>query len=173
MTVDVSLGLGSNVEREVNLTRGLEALSALLGDLQLSPVFESDAVGITSGPFYNLVVGAQTSLGLAELDAALKTIESASGRYAADRQGLTLDIDILLYGELHGSHAGLTLPRPELRKNAFVLWPLAELAPTLCLPDSGESVAALWQAYPHSQRLQPVAFSWREQALTPQHLLAD
>lgn len=170
--MQVYLGLGSNIERESNITRGLDALQALLGPLDVSPVFESEAVGIVSAPFLNLVVGARTELSLQALDAALKTIESASGRYAPDRQGLTLDIDILLYGDWHGCHAGLTLPRPELRKNAFVLWPLAELAPQLCLPDSGDTAHSAWQAYASTQTLAPVPFAWHGQALTPPALLS-
>lgn len=98
----VFLGLGSNVDRHRHLCAGLDALAAFLVDLRCSPVFESEPVGIRSGPFYNLAVLAQTDLPLAELDRRLKAIEADNGRYAPDRKGLPLDIDVLLYDDLIG-----------------------------------------------------------------------
>ncbi len=64
-----------------------------------------------------------------ELDRRLKFIEADNGRYAPERKGLPLDIDVLLYDGLVGSFDGLQLPRAEILRNAFVLWPLALLAP--------------------------------------------
>src|SRR5690554_7490526 len=71
----IYLGVGTNTRREHHLHRGLDALEQLLGPLQLSPVFESDAVGILGARFYNLVVAADTPLPLADLNAALKRSE--------------------------------------------------------------------------------------------------
>ncbi|HIZ52215.1 MAG TPA: 2-amino-4-hydroxy-6-hydroxymethyldihydropteridine diphosphokinase [Candidatus Pseudomonas excrementavium] len=171
MTV-IYLGLGSNTDREHHLRRGLDALEQLLGPLELSPVFESDAVGILGTRFYNLVVGAQCQLELADLNAALKAIEAACGRREQTSPGrITLDIDILLYGELAGRHDGVLLPRPEIRRNAFVLWPLALLAPTVVLPGGDTAIAGLWREWRGGQKVWPVAFEWRGQALTPAWLL--
>ena len=168
----IYLGIGSNTQREHHLQRGLDALEQLLGPLQLSPVFESDAVGILATRFYNLVVAADCTLELADLNAALKAIEAACGRREQKVAGrITLDIDILLYGELAGCHEGVQLPRPEVTRNAFVLWPLALLAPQLVLPGIGQSSAALWQGWRGQQKVWPVAFDWRGQALTPELLL--
>ncbi|MBP5149037.1 2-amino-4-hydroxy-6-hydroxymethyldihydropteridine diphosphokinase, partial [Pseudomonas protegens] len=72
----VYLGLGSNIEREVHLRAGLDALAGFLVDMRCSPVFESQPVGIKSGPFFNLVVTAFTDLPLIELDRRLKFIEA-------------------------------------------------------------------------------------------------
>lgn len=166
----VFLGLGSNVRRHEHLTAGLEALAAFLVDLRCSPVFESEAVGIRSGPFYNFTVMAQTDLPLAELDRRLKAIEADNGRYAPERKGLPLDIDVLLYDDLIGEFDGLQLPRAEILRNAFVLWPLALLAPDLRHPAEGRSFAALWQAARIEQRLWPVSFVWRGEELTPPEL---
>lgn len=130
----VYLGLGSNIEREKHLCAGLDALAGFLRDMRCSPVFESQAVGIKSGPFFNLVVTGQTDLPLLELDRRLKFIEAENGRYAPDRKGLPLDIDVLMYDDLHGTFDGLVLPRAEILKNAFVLWPLSLIAPTLLHP---------------------------------------
>lgn len=76
----VYLGLGSNVQREAHLCAGLDALAGLLSDMRCSPVFESHAVGIKSGNFFNLVVVGETELPLLELDRRLKFIEADNGR---------------------------------------------------------------------------------------------
>ncbi|MFO7705452.1 MAG: 2-amino-4-hydroxy-6-hydroxymethyldihydropteridine diphosphokinase [Halopseudomonas sp.] len=168
----VFLGVGSNTDREQHLGRGLGALEQLLGPLDVSPVFESDAVGVLGRRFLNLVVGAETHLSLIDLTSGLKAIEAACGRRDSPSPGrITLDIDILCYGDLAGEHQGLTLPRPEVLRNAFVLWPLALLAPHALLPGSGRSHAELWAGWQGDQALWPVAFAWRGRALTPPELL--
>lgn len=161
----VYLGLGSNIERERHLGAGLDALAAMLRDMRCSTVFESQAVGIKSGPFFNLVVTGLTDLSLLELDRRLKFIEADNGRYAPDRKGLPLDIDVLMYGDLHGSFDGLVLPRAEILKNAFVLWPLSLIAPELVHPGAGKSMAQLWQQAQIDQVLEPVPFTWNGKAL--------
>jgi 2-amino-4-hydroxy-6-hydroxymethyldihydropteridine diphosphokinase len=128
-------------------------------------------VGIKSGPFFNFVVSAFTDLPLMELDRRLKFIEADNGRYAPDRKGLPLDIDVLLYGEQVGNFDGLILPRAEILKNAFVLWPLSLMAPDRIHPGVGKSFATLWEEAQIDQVLAPVAFEWRGQQLTPSNLL--
>ncbi|MGP3789985.1 2-amino-4-hydroxy-6-hydroxymethyldihydropteridine diphosphokinase [Pseudomonas sp. B392_1p] len=167
----VVLGLGSNIQRTEHLHAGLEALSELLGELHCSPVFESLPVGIKSGPFYNLAVSGTTRLPLGELDRKLKFVEADNGRYAPDRKGLPLDIDVLLYDELVGNFHGLILPRAEILKNAFVLWPLALLEPQTRHPSLGKTFAELWSEARIDQQLWPVPFQWRGSELTPVDLL--
>lgn len=166
----VFLGLGSNIEREVHLRAGLDALASFLVDMRCSPVFESQPVGIKSGPFFNLVVSAFTDLPLTELDRRLKFIEADNGRYAPERKGLPLDIDVLLYGDLTGNFDGLILPRAEILKNAFVLWPLSLMAPERVHPLAGKSLGVLWDEAQIDQVLAPVAFEWQGQQLTPSGL---
>lgn len=168
----VVLGLGSNIEREAHLQAGLDALAAMLSDMRCSPVFESQAVGIKSGPFFNLVVAGYSELPLGELDRRLKFIEADNGRYVPERRGLPLDIDVLLYGDLLGNFDGLILPRAEILKNAFVLWPLSLLLPERLHPGEQRSFAELWQGAQIEQQLWPVAFQWRGSELTPAELLA-
>ncbi|BAQ83472.1 2-amino-4-hydroxy-6-hydroxymethyldihydropteridine diphosphokinase [Pseudomonas sp. St29] len=163
----VFLGLGSNIEREVHLCAGLDALAGFLVDMRCSAVFESQPVGIKSGPFFNLVVSGYTDLPLIELDRRLKFIEADNGRYAPDRKGLPLDIDVLLYGDLTGNFDGLILPRAEILKNAFVLWPLSLMAPERVHPLAGKSLAVLWHEAQIDQVLAPVPFEWRGRQLTP------
>ncbi|AZF07684.1 2-amino-4-hydroxy-6-hydroxymethyldihydropteridine diphosphokinase [Pseudomonas sp. R5-89-07] len=167
----VYLGLGSNIERELNLRAGLDALASFLTDMRCSAVFESQPVGIKSGPFFNLVVSAFTDLPLKELDRRLKFIEADNGRYAPDRKGLPLDIDVLLYGDLVGNFDGLILPRAEILKNAFVLWPLSMMAPDRVHPETGKTMAALWRDAQIDQVLAPVAFEWQGRQLTADVLL--
>jgi 2-amino-4-hydroxy-6-hydroxymethyldihydropteridine diphosphokinase len=167
----IFLGLGSNTERDRLLCAGLDALAEFVHDLRCSPVFESRPVGIKSGNFYNLVVSGRTELSLQELDRRLKFIEADNGRYAPERKGLPLDIDVLLYGDLVGNFDGLVLPRAEILKNAFVLWPLALLAPQVVHPQAGKPLAELWGAAQIDQQLWPVSFQWRGAELTPVELI--
>ncbi|WP_397455588.1 2-amino-4-hydroxy-6-hydroxymethyldihydropteridine diphosphokinase [Pseudomonas versuta] len=167
----VFLGLGSNVEREKHLCAGLDALAGFLQDMNCSAVFESQPVGIKSGPFFNLVVSAKTDLPLAELSRRLKLIEADNGRYALDRKGLPLDIDVLFYGDLEGNFDGLILPRAEILKNAFVLWPLSLIAPDKVHPGVGKTLAQMWAGAQIDQVLAPAAFEWRGEQLTPAGML--
>lgn len=169
----VLLGLGSNIDRERHLQAGLDALDELLQAMRCSPVFESEAVGIRSGNFFNLVVAGLTTLPLGELDRRLKMIEADNGRYAPQRKGLPLDVDVLVYGDQVGNFDGLVLPRPEILTNAFVLWPLSLLAPAHRHPGTRQTFAELWQTAHIDQRLWPVPFDWRGQALTPAALLVE
>lgn len=169
----VFLGLGSNIERKRHLHAGLDALDSFLSDMTCSPVFESQPVGIKSGPFFNLVVSALTDLPLMELDRRLKMIEADSGRYAPDRKGLPLDIDVLLYGDQVGNFDGLILPRAEILKNAFVLWPLSLIAGDRLHPGVGVPFATLWAEAQIDQQLWPVAFEWRGEQLTPEDVSAN
>ena len=167
----VFLGLGSNVEREKHLCAGLDALAGFLQDMNCSAVFESQPVGIKSGPFFNLVVSAKTDLPLAELSRRLKLIEADNGRYALDRKGLPLDIDVLFYGDMEGNFDGLILPRAEILKNAFVLWPLSLIAPDKVHPGVGKTLAQMWAGAQIDQVLAPAAFEWRGEQLTPAGML--
>ena len=167
----VFLGLGSNVEREKHLCAGLDALAGFLQGMNCSAVFESQPVGIKSGPFFNLVVSAKTDLPLAELSRRLKLIEADNGRYALDRKGLPLDIDVLFYGDLEGNFDGLILPRAEILKNAFVLWPLSLIAPDKVHPGVGKTLAQMWEEAQIDQVLAPAAFEWRGEQLTPAGIL--
>lgn len=159
--VIVYLSLGSNVEREKHIRSCLAALRTQFGDVQCSPVYESESVGFAGSHFYNLVARIETDLPLGELNNHLKKIEDAHGR---NRSGpkfspRTLDIDILTYGDLTGCVEGIDLPREEICKNAFVLLPLADIAPDVMHPVQHQTYAALWAAYDKSkQKLWRVEF---------------
>ena len=164
----VYVSIGSNIDRERHITQALDALAEQFGELGLSSIYESEAVGFDGDAFYNLVARFDTALSVGELSQALRTIEAANGRSRAGAKfsSRTLDIDILTCGEQTGEIDGIKLPRAEILQNAFVLLPLAELAPDLSHPVNGQTYGALWAAYDRDQKLWPVDFSWREQRIS-------
>jgi 2-amino-4-hydroxy-6-hydroxymethyldihydropteridine diphosphokinase len=160
----VYLGVGSNIERERYITAGLDALQDLFGELTLSPVYDSAAIGFDGQPFLNLVAGVDTDLGVGDMARRLRHIEFEHGRLpdASRFSARQLDIDILTYGDATGVVEGVELPRGEILENAFVLRPLADLAPDDCHPVEGRTYRELWRDYDQaSQALARVEFSWR------------
>ena len=146
----VYLGLGGNLGDRLHYLR--QGLFALLAHPEIhvdaiSRVWESAYVGpgAPQAPYLNLVCAVRTELAPAALLAVGKGIEQRLGRAPGGHLlPRTLDLDILLHGDRRGSDALLTLPHPRLETRGFVLGPLAELAPALILPDSGETAAAAW-----------------------------
>lgn len=159
----VYLSIGSNIQREQHIRAGVQALLRHYGELQLSSVYESAAVGFEGENFYNLVAAIDTDETVQQVAQVLRQIEDAQGR---TREGprfssRTLDIDILLYDDLVLNEGKLVLPRDEINKNAFVLWPLAEIAANLRHPILHKSYAELWAAFDKdSQPLWPVPFEF-------------
>ncbi len=154
------VSIGSNIDRERHIRGALADLRAAFGDLVVSPVYESAAVGFAGEPFYNLVAGFASELPVGMLAGRLRTIEEAHGRVRSDAKfsSRTLDIDLLTYGSEPVSDGKLVLPRDEILKYAFVLRPLAEVAPTERHPIEKLSYAELWQAFDQaSQPLWPAS----------------
>lgn len=164
----VYLSLGSNTSPTQYICAGLDALADQFGELTISPVYESVAVGFEGDNFINLVVGIDTSLSVGELSARLKAIEDANGRVRSGPKysGRTLDIDILTYDDLCGVVDGVTLPRGEVLRNAFVLLPLSEVAPDDKHAKTGDTFASLWRDYQRDQKLWRVDFCWRGQQIS-------
>ncbi len=159
----IYLSLGSNIDREQHICAALDALSDSFGELEISTVFESIAVGFEGDSFYNLVVGIQADQSVGEITKILKHIEDCNGRdRSAPKFGpRSLDIDILTVDDLVGEIDGIRLPRNEVLKNAFVLQPLAELAPQMLHPKTHQTMTEHWQAFDkQSQKLWPVDFNW-------------
>jgi 2-amino-4-hydroxy-6-hydroxymethyldihydropteridine diphosphokinase len=125
------LGMGSNVgDRQRHLVDAIESLS---GVVAVSPVYETDPVGGPSqDPFLNLVVELTTSLSPRQLLGVAHRLESAAGRVRTEHWGpRTLDVDVLLVGDLTVDEADLVVPHPRMWQRRFVLAPLADLAPEL------------------------------------------
>ena len=157
----IYISLGSNIERERNTRAGIKALRERFGQLELSSVYESEAVGFEGDAFYNMVIACEVSEDVHAANRVLAEIEDAHGR---DRSGprfssRTLDLDLLLYDDLVMDENGLKLPRDEILKNAFVLWPLAEIAPGLVHPVAGKTYAELWAGFDKSKEtLSPIEY---------------
>ncbi|MCW6028002.1 2-amino-4-hydroxy-6-hydroxymethyldihydropteridine diphosphokinase [Stenotrophomonas rhizophila] len=143
------LSLGSNLQPQQHLHAAVEALRARFGTIAVSPAYRTAAVGFDGPDFLNNAVAIETDLPLQTLDDWLHALEDAHGR---DRSGprfsdRTLDIDVVFYGDLIVEGPGhLRIPRPEL-KHAFVLKPLADIAPDFRDPVSGLTLEALWRAH--------------------------
>jgi 2-amino-4-hydroxy-6-hydroxymethyldihydropteridine diphosphokinase len=146
MTELVYLGLGSNVgDRQANLATALAALPPDVRVLRTSPIYETEPWGYADqSRFLNLVVEAETELDPLNLLRCLKAIEMRVGRRPSFRNGpREIDIDILLYGDAVIAQGDLRIPHPRLAERAFVLVPLADLAPERSVPGLGETAAQL------------------------------
>ena len=156
----VYLGLGSNVNAEHNLKSALHALEQQFGNVELSPVYRSKAVGFSGDDFLNACCRIETDISPGQLKHWLAELENQHGRRRdlpkfADR---TLDIDILLYDDLCGEFDGLVLPRDEILKYAHVLRPLADLAGDLSHPASGHSFSEHWRRFTDDTSLERVGW---------------
>ncbi len=142
----VFLGLGSNLEdRLAHLRAAVEALEPVYQIERLSSVYETAPQLVTDQPaFYNLVCAGRTSLTPQDLLRFLKALEAQLGRRVRYRYGpREIDLDILLYGNLIVATDDLTIPHPRLAERAFVLVPLAEIAPDLLHPVLKQSIREL------------------------------
>lgn len=161
----VYLSLGTNIDRQRNLANGLDALEQLFTPLSLSSLFESEAVGFDGSPFFNMVVGFQTDLAIEPLSQCLRELEYANGRERETKKfsPRSLDLDILLYDDLKLS-SPVQLPRDEITYNAFVLWPLSEIAADVRHPITQQTYAAMWHSFDKtSQQLTKVPLMWSSQ----------
>ena len=155
----VYISIGSNIEAEKHVCLAVTELRRHYGEVILSSVYESEAVGFEGDNFLNMVAGVDTDEPVQTVSAVLHAIEDRHGRLRSGPRfsARTLDLDLLLYDDLIINQGGLQIPRDEITKNAFVLWPLAELDPGRRHPLNGQTLARLWENYDKSsQALWPV-----------------
>jgi 2-amino-4-hydroxy-6-hydroxymethyldihydropteridine diphosphokinase len=143
------ISIGSNIDKELHIPASLSALEQHFGTLIISSVYESEAVGFTGAVFHNLVVGFDSDQEVKAVAKQLRQIELDNGRTRDSQKfsARTLDLDLILYGDLIISDGRLQIPRDEIERYAFVLEPLAEIAPDLTHPISGINYAKLWQNF--------------------------
>lgn len=159
----VYVSIGSNIEAEKNVRSCVNELENLFQSVEVSSVYQSKAIGFQGSLFLNLVAGFKTDLSLDFLNAQLKGLEDKHDRdrtqpKMSDR---TLDIDILMFDALVGRQGKLTLPHPETTAYAFVLRPLAELAPDLVVPGTGKTSMEHWrEKESFSKSIKALNFNW-------------
>ena len=158
--VQIYLGLGSNIDPEEHLRLGIRELRQRYGDLAISAVYESASVGFDGPDFLNLVVGCRTEQSPLEVHEQIEVIHGMAGRKRGEEKysSRSLDIDLLLYGDQIIDAPPLRIPRSDILDYAFVLRPLAELAPGIVHPVTGRTLAEHWADFDQaSQPLMPAA----------------
>jgi 2-amino-4-hydroxy-6-hydroxymethyldihydropteridine diphosphokinase len=155
----VTVSVGSNINREHNVRLALQALRDQYGEIRISPVYETEAVGFDGDDFLNLVVAFNSDQPPDGITVKLKNIEDCIGR---DRQqprfsARMIDLDLLTYDDLVCHDEDIQLPREEILKHAFVLKPLSDLIPEERHPLAGKTYLQLWnEMRNHAERIEEI-----------------
>ena len=153
-TVEVFVGIGSNIDAEKNLGLATRELTARFGAIRTSSIYRSRAVGFDGADFLNMVVAFRTAEPPETILAVLDRLHDLAGRagHSEPFSSRTLDVDLLLYGASSIEDSRIRVPREDILKYAFVLAPLAELAPDLQHPVIGSTMAELWAQFDRSDQ---------------------
>ena len=145
----ILLSVGSNIDRDKNIRFAIDEIKSKFGELESSPVYETDAVGFDGPRFFNLVIAIHSELALLEVRAHLHHIESSAGRVLGKKSfdNRILDIDMLLFGDENLQSQGFNIPRDGIEKYAYVLKPLSDLYPHMRHPLSGETYIEMWEKF--------------------------
>lgn len=154
----VYVSIGSNIERERNIRAAVQALKAMFEHVETSPVYESKAEGFDGDDFYNLAARFDTDEPLEHLCDRLAQVETAQGRARTSARfaARTLDIDVLLYGDLIRHDDRFDVPRADILTYAHVLGSLVALAPDLRHPETGERLTNRWRRFKNKSALRVV-----------------
>ena len=147
--VRVFVAAGSNVEPEKNLARACAEIAHTWPDAHFSRAYRNVAVGFEGPDFINLVIGFSAAQPLHSVIEKLRGIETNCGRprYAPKWASRTMDLDVLLFGDLVEKTTDYTLPRPDLLKRPYMLGPLAEIAADVVHPTERRHIGELWAAF--------------------------
>ena len=150
------VSIGSNIDREYHIRAAVNGIRNRFGDLAMSHVYESAAVGFQGDDFFNMVVSFDTDEAVWDVVSGLRAIETANLRDRAMPRfsPRTLDLDLLLFGDLIFDEGGIKLPRDEIFQYAFVLGPLAEIAGDIRCPREGRRFIDIWGEF--DQASQPL-----------------
>lgn len=145
----VFIAAGSNISPRTNLALAIREMRLAFPTTRVSQAYQNSAVGFDGPDFINLVAGFQTELSLHEVLTELHRIEALCGRSrdAPKWQPRSMDLDMLLYGDLVCNEPALTLPRPDLIKRAYMLGPMAEIAGEIVHPTLHLTMRELWMHF--------------------------
>lgn len=154
----VYVAVASNVDAITRMQQAAAALKRRFIDTRFSGCFSNASYGFEGPDFVNAVAGFQTELTIVQLLQVLHQIEGQCGRLPEDPKWgpRAMDLDLLLYDAVVGSGPGYTLPRPDLLQRAYMLGPLAQLAPDYLYPPAGPTIRQLWQQFPTQHALLPL-----------------
>ncbi|MDQ5939212.1 MAG: 2-amino-4-hydroxy-6-hydroxymethyldihydropteridine diphosphokinase [Pseudomonadota bacterium] len=147
------ISIGSYIDIDIHIPASLQALETHFGELVLSSIYESEPVGFSGELFHNLIVRFDSHLDVKAVAKQLRQIELDNGRTRESQKfsSRTLDLDLILYGDLILTDGRLQIPRDEIERYAFVLEPLAEIAALETHPLSGITYGQLWQDFDKTQ----------------------
>ncbi len=147
--VDVYVSAGSNIDPQHHLRAACRRLAERFGSLSMSSVYRTKAVGFDGDDFLNLILSFSTDLDVHTVIACLDEAEVRAGRARSAESFVprTLDLDLLLYGQQVLDESAVRVPRADILQYAFVLAPIAELAPDLRHPVDGRTMRELWSAF--------------------------
>jgi len=145
----VFIAAGSNVAPCEHMWLATRELQRAFPQIRFSPWYQNQAAGFEGSDFINLVAAFTTELAVDELLVVLRGIEALCGRPCGAPRWAprSMDLDVLLYGDLVCRRPDLTLPRPDLLLRAYMLGPLADLAPDLVHPTAGVTIGELWRRF--------------------------
>ncbi len=145
----VLVAAGSNIEPERHLALAVRELAREFPGTRFSTAYRNAAVGFAGDDFMNLVAAFDSELPAAAVVGRLHAIEARCGRTrdAPKWAPRSMDLDLLLYGDLVHESPGLRLPRPDLLKRPYMLGPAAEVAPGMRHPTAGLTLAELWSRF--------------------------
>ena len=163
-TTTAFLCLGSNIRPRRNIRFAVQRLQQDFDSVVVSNVYKSTAVGFDGDDFLNLAIALKTQYSLGELLRYTDGLEKEAGRIRVCRgnyDSRTLEVDVVMFGNLTGEHKGRQWPSEDIQDNAHVLLPMSEIAGDRKHPALGVNFSRLWKEFDApGQRLKQVEQTW-------------